>query len=350
MNDIVESNQAETVSHADMVEANQSYGALSEGLYLAGFVFERAMARTLRLLKTGGWRQVGAGYDDVNAFVRSLQLDRFRIVAEQRKEFVERVKELQPAISNRAIAGALGVDHQTINNDARGENSPRDQKNAKENTGAGEAAGDNSPPGAADGRHDARIINQRDTREERREEKLRSIAEAATLSGLFPVLYADPPWDDDFGHSGRDTEIHYPTMTLDEIKALGVPGISAPDAVLYLWALPHMLPKALEVMEAWGFSYRTHAVWAKNEVGLGKYFRNEHELLLIGRRGAFPPPPERLRVSSVIQAPVGEHSAKPEVFLELIERWYPNMPKIELFRRGAPRPGWAAWGNEAKAA
>ena len=115
MNDI-EASQAlsKVASDHELIEANQVYGALTAEFYIAGFTFERAMARVLGLLKTGGWAKVGDGFDDVNDFVRSLPLDHFKVLAEQRKEFVERVKELQPAVSNRAIAGALGVAHTTI--------------------------------------------------------------------------------------------------------------------------------------------------------------------------------------------------------------------------------------------
>jgi N6-adenosine-specific RNA methylase IME4 len=340
VNEIVD---AEVVNQA---EANQIYGALTEGFYLASFTFKRAMARTLRLLKDGGWRQVGAGFDDVNDFVRSLQLDRFKVVADRRKEFIERVKELQPAVSNRAIADALGVDRRTIDRD-RGANAPPGAQNAQQN---GEPSGANAPPGAGDGRRDARIITQRDTREERREEKLKGIEEAAILTGRYPVIYADPAWEDEFGDDPRQTELHYPVMPLDDIKALPVAEISAPDAVLYLWALPHMRRQADAVMEAWGFECRSEIIWVKDKIGLGEWVRNQHEILLIGRRGAFPPPPTAVRSSSVVTAPRGEHSAKPEVFLELVERWYGDMPKIELFRRGPARPGWKAWGNEVKAA
>jgi N6-adenosine-specific RNA methylase IME4 len=163
-------------------------------------------------------------------------------------------------------------------------------------------------------------------------------------------LYADPPWEDEFGPNSRQAELHYPVMTLDAIKAVPVKDISTDDAVLYLWALPHMVPAALELMAAWGFEYRTHIVWAKDTIGLGEWARQQHENLLIGRKGAFPPPPTAVRSPSVVTAPRGEHSAKPEVFAEMIERWYPESAKVEMFRRGAPRPGWAAWGNEAKAA
>ena len=325
-------------------DANQAYGALTEGFYLAGFTFERAMARTLGLLKSGGWRQVGAGFDDVNEFVRSLGLDQFRVAAEQRRDFVERVKELQPEVSIRAIGDAFGVAHTTI---SRGANAPDGARKAQQ---TGKAAGANAPPGAADGRRDSARIHQRDTREERREEKLNSIAEAAELKGQFSVLYADPPWEDEFGPNSRQVELHYPVMTLEAIKALPVEGISTPDAVLYLWALPQMFPAALEVMTAWNFDYRTHLIWAKDKIGLGEWVRQQHEILLIGRRGAFPPPPTAVRSPSVVTAPRREHSAKPDVFAEMIERWYPESAKIELFRRGPARPGWEAWGNQAEAA
>ena len=79
------------------------------------------------------------------------------------------------------------------------------------------------------------------------------------------MIPADPAWEDDFGHCDHDTELHYPTMTLEEIKALPVPEHAAPDAVLYLWALPHMVPKALDVMMTWGFEFRTSMVWAERQ-------------------------------------------------------------------------------------
>jgi len=182
-------------------------------------------------------------------------------------------------------------------------------------------------------------------------QRLQAQAESAPEwpTGRYSVIYADPPWEDDFGFTGREVERHYPVMALDDIKALPVYEISTPDAVLFLWALPHMLPKALDVMAHWCFEYRTCMVWAKDRIGLGQWVRNQHELLLIGRRGQFPPPPEELRSPSLIEAPVSEHSAKPEVFAEMIELWFPNAVKLELFRRGPARPGWRAWGSEAKA-
>jgi N6-adenosine-specific RNA methylase IME4 len=183
-------------------------------------------------------------------------------------------------------------------------------------------------------------------------QRLRAQAESAPEwpQGRFSVFLADPPWKDDFGPCSRAVENHYPTMDLDAIKTLPVYEISTPDAVLFLWALPHMLPAAVEVMAHWCFEYRTCMVWAKNKIGLGQWVRNQHELLLIGRRGTFPPPREELRSPSLIEAPAGEHSAKPEVFAEMIELWFPEAVKLELFRRGPARPGWSTWGSEAQEA
>ena len=195
--------------------------------------------------------------------------------------------------------------------------------------------------------------HERIKKDQKREETFKRINEQASASpawpeGRYSVIYADPPTEDDFGHTKKDVELHYPTMSWDDLKALPVEEIATEDAVLYLWSAPHVIHKMLEVMARWGFEYRTHIVWVKDKIGLGQWCRNQHEVLLIGRRGDFPPPPEAVRTSSAITGPpVGEHSEKPEIVSEMIERWYPTASKVELFRRGGARPGWAVYGFEA---
>jgi len=159
----------------------------------------------------------------------------------------------------------------------------------------------------------------------------------------FDLIYADPPWQ--LGNpDGRNApEHHYPTMPLAEIKALEVP--AAEDALLLVWAVNCLLPQALEVVEAWGFSYKTNLVWVKPSIGLGNWARNRHELLLLATKGRFPLPDPDSRPGSVLEAPRGRHSEKPEAVYELIERAWPHASKLELFARTA-RPGWAAWGNQ----
>ena len=105
----------------------------------------------------------------------------------------------------------------------------------------------------------------------------------------YGVIYADPPWRFEpysrVTGMDRAAENHYPTSPLAEIKTLDVKAIAAADSVLFLWATVPMLPEALEVMETWGCGYKSHAIWAKDRVGTGYWFRNQHELLLVGTRG-----------------------------------------------------------------
>lgn len=166
-------------------------------------------------------------------------------------------------------------------------------------------------------------------------------------SGVFRLLYVDPPWQ--YEHivtESRAIENQYPTMPLDAIKALAVP--AAADAVLFLWATSPKLAEAVDVIRAWRFDYRTCAVWDKEVIGMGYYFRQQHELLLVAARGALPVPEPSARSSSVIRARRGRHSEKPDRVYELLETMYPAFTeddRVELFSRRA-RPGWSAWSNE----
>lgn len=166
--------------------------------------------------------------------------------------------------------------------------------------------------------------------------------------GEYRLIYADPPWRyEHIETESRAIENQYPTMTLDEICALQVP--AADDCVLYLWATSPKLEEAMRVIQAWGFNYRTCAVWDKGKIGMGYYFRQQHELLLVAARGSLPVPEPSDRVSSVIRVKrPGIHSRKPTEVIELIESMYPAFGKddrIELFTRES-RVGWASWGNE----
>jgi len=165
------------------------------------------------------------------------------------------------------------------------------------------------------------------------------------LEELFSILLADPPWRYSFSKSSsRKIENQYPTMTLEEIKTLKVP--AKKNAVLYLWATAPKLREALEVMQAWGFEYKTHMIWDKLRTGMGYWARGQHELLLIGVKGKFRPPAPSLRISSVIRSPRGGvHSKKPEMVRDMLNTQYPTENKIELFAR-EKFPGWACWGNE----
>lgn len=135
---------------------------------------------------------------------------------------------------------------------------------------------------------------------------------------------------------------HYRTMPLEAICALPVPDLAADNAHLYLWATAPMLPEALQVMDRWGFTYKSNMVWVKPQMAMGNYFRVSHELLLFGVRGKLPT--LRKDIFSWVPLPRTTHSTKPDFFYDIIESASPG-PYLELFARRA-RPGWTVWGDE----
>ena len=175
----------------------------------------------------------------------------------------------------------------------------------------------------------------------------------------FAAISADPPWrfrtwsDTNQKKSARR---YYDLMTTEDVCALPVADLATDNCVLFLWAVNPMLPQALRVMEAWGFTYKTIAfTWAKTttrtdaswapkwHIGLGYYTRANTETCLLGVRGS----PKRVSkdVRQLLISPRREHSRKPDEFFSSVERLVPG-PYLDLFSRQA-RPGWTAWGNEA---
>jgi len=173
----------------------------------------------------------------------------------------------------------------------------------------------------------------------------------------FKTVMADPPWRFQ-NRTGKMAPEHkrlsrYGTMDLPEIMALPVSEIVADTAHLYLWVPNALLPEGLEVMKAWGFSYKSNIVWHKirkdggpDGRGVGFYFRNVTELLLFGVRGknARTLDPGRTQVN-FLATQKREHSRKPDEQYPLIEACSPG-PFLEMFARG-PRKGWSVWGNQS---
>lgn len=179
----------------------------------------------------------------------------------------------------------------------------------------------------------------------------RGRALASPVTRPYPVYYLDPPWR--FGVrsevTGREksAENHYPTMPTADICALLAPMIGGDHpAVAFVWATNAMLLDGLAVLDACGFTYVHHWVWDKEVAGTGFWGRDRHEPLLIGRRGDIAAPLPGTQPETVFRVRKGQHSAKPDIFAETIERLYPGIARLELFARG-PRPGWDVWGFEA---
>ena len=162
----------------------------------------------------------------------------------------------------------------------------------------------------------------------------------------YRVIYADPPWNygnsglDDYGHAER----HYPTMSIEELCNLDVPGIVEDDSVLFIWTTSPLLEDSFRVIRAWGYNYKTSFVWNKIKHNFGYYNSVRHELLLVCTKGSCLPDNAKL-FNSVQSIERKEHSEKPEEFREIIETLYTKGKKIELFSRKQTE-GWNSWGNQ----
>lgn len=157
----------------------------------------------------------------------------------------------------------------------------------------------------------------------------------------YNTILADPPWDiQQKGSLGAGR--HYPLMAIDAIKGLRVDRLAADNSHCWLWVTNATVHAGKEVLDAWGFTYRSILTWIKPRFGLGQYLRTQTEHILLGTRGRAPM--QFRGQGSWFYAPVQEHSRRPDEIFAIIERCSPG-PYLELFAR-RKRPGWHAWGNE----
>jgi N6-adenosine-specific RNA methylase IME4 len=173
--------------------------------------------------------------------------------------------------------------------------------------------------------------------------------------GRYGTILADPPWQ--FANkTGKMAPEHrrlsrYSTMDLQEIMELPIPQVAAPKSHLYLWVPNALLKEGLQVMERWGFTYKTNMVWYKirkdggpDGRGVGFYFRNVTELVLFGVRGGLRTAQAGRRQVNLLSTRKREHSRKPDELYDVIEACSPG-PYLELFARHH-RPKWSQWGND----
>ncbi|TKB53281.1 MT-A70 family methyltransferase [Ferrimonas aestuarii] len=218
----------------------------------------------------------------------------------------------------------------------------------------------------------------------------------------YQVIYADPPWDyNDKSANRGGAARHYSTTDLEELKAMDVSSIAADNAVLAMWATWPQLDEARELMDAWGFKYNTVLfVWVKRSkncwtnlvrelakelcaqvadmsftdltkalltpkgwrelvtakrlrelmearwyIGMGHTTRSNSEFVLVGYRGKKLPRLDK-GVQQIIDAPVGDHSVKPDEAIKRIERLWGDVPRLEMFARRESE-GWDLFGNQA---
>lgn len=180
----------------------------------------------------------------------------------------------------------------------------------------------------------------------RRHEAKQRIKETEPPKGKYRIIYADPPWNYGDKRDGRTTgaEDHYPTMTIKDLCNLPVKDLAEDNAVLFLWVTSPLLEECFEVINSWGFKYKTSFIWDKVKHNMGHYNSVRHELLLVCTRGSCRPDNIKLYDSVQVEERT-EHSKKPVLFRDIIDELYPYGNRIELFARNRVA-GWEAWGNE----
>lgn len=176
--------------------------------------------------------------------------------------------------------------------------------------------------------------------------------DALRPAGGFDLIVADPPWSYAMWSAkgeAKSPQAHYACMSIADIAALPVARLAARDCLLWLWAVNAMLPQAIDVLRAWGFTFKTAGHWSKRTrhgkqaFGTGYILRSAGEPFLIGTIGK---PKTTRGVRSVIEGQVREHSRKPDEAFAAAEALMPEGRRIELFSRQC-RPGWANWGDQA---
>ena len=206
------------------------------------------------------------------------------------------------------------------------------------------------------------VVNKQ-MKKERRDTREKAVA-ASLPDGVFGIAVEDFEWDQqtysDKGrskHASNTYETSTDAHTAEEIFERTKERfrcVATDHALSFMWVtIPHLFI-GMQLMQLRGFRYVSNIVWEKEDhLGTGYWVREVHEQLLIGVRGSkIPAPLPGSQLKSIITArkPNSVHSSKPELFLEWIEKTYPNIPKVEFNRRGSARPGWSAWGNEVSEA
>ena len=344
-------------------------------------------ANRLRIAASLGIRDVpvevrlGLSAGEKEQLAEDLNLHRRHLSREQMRLFVGRRLVRTPEKSNRKIAAEMGVHKNTVESvrsdlqstgqiaqlsktvGADGRSRPAHRPTVVRGVGLRQAgriadmAADIAQAAAADPHKHGRLLDaigrtgqvggaHRNLMVSRRADAI--AAEPPPLpDGRFRVIVADPPWA--YGARAEDPSHRaanpYPQMSIEDIRALPVAGRAHDDAILWLWTTNGHMRDAYGVLEAWDFQPRTILTWAKDRMGTGDWLRGQTEHCLMAVRGR--PTVTLTNQTTLLHAPMREHSRKPDAFYALVESLCPAPPdgRLELFSREA-RPGWVAAGAE----
>jgi N6-adenosine-specific RNA methylase IME4 len=331
------------------IEIGEAYGKLKEGLHTTGYSFERALGNLKWLLHDERWRR--CGFQEITEFLATVQLtpdDKFRHVAEQRKEIAKLIKE-QTDASNRQIAKVLGVDDKTVGRDLAANAAPQQQKPQIDQAApAANAAPDLTGEQVAQA---AAGVAAREDRKARKQAAKQAIVNAVfSHDGPFGTVVMDPPWDTekiDRDVRPNQAEFDYPTMTEDQIAAFWYREMVLRierDCHLFLWTTQKFLPVSFRLIDAFRFRYVFTMTWHKpggfQPIDLPQY---NSEFVVYARQGS-PLFVDTKNFFCCFEASRREHSRKPDLFYDMVYR-VTGGSRIDVFSR-EPRDGFAQYGNE----
>jgi N6-adenosine-specific RNA methylase IME4 len=336
--------------------ANTVHGRLLEAVHISGYSSERACGELEWLLDDDRWKTVGTGFDDINAFLATIDLSEFRVAIEQRKKLTKRLKELEA--TQRATAEMLGVGKTTVFRDLDdGPNGPQDDKKSSEINSGEIDNGPSGPPSAAwfQDDIDAPELHKKKVAAEQRKKnktaKIHLVSSAVFSSnGPFGTVVIDPPWQvEKIDREVRPNQdaFDYPVMSVDNLVAYWHKELATriePDCHLFMWTTQKWLPATIELMPKIGFRYVLAMVWHKpggfQPIGLPQY---NCEFVIYAHKGA-PVFIDTKEFNCCFAGDRREHSRKPDEFYDVIRR-VTGGSRIDVFSR-EQRDGFAQYGNE----
>lgn len=293
-----------------------------------------------------------SGRDDVKVWIIKNQFSRRNLPAYERAKLALVLKPLiatkakenqiksggavpqisaEPIETRKELAKVAGVSHDTISKVEKIEH--KAPEIVKEKLSTGEMS-----------INEAYKEIRKAEKEEQKQIAIESLnKEVLTPTGLYHVLVVDPPWQydkraEDATHRGRCL---YPTMTISEIMDMEIP--AEENSVLWLWTTNAFLHEAYHIIEEWDFTPKTVLTWVKDRMGTGDWLRGKSEHCIMAIRGK--PVIDLTNQTTILNAPLREHSRKPDEFYQMVGDLCPGR-KIDIFSR-EPREGWDQWGCES---
>ena len=335
------------------------------------------IAQSLGLAEWPKIIKTGLSEAEKRAYARTVNVARRHLTQKQKRAMIDDQLRDQPSLADRAIAAMLSVSDKTVAARRKalvdGAEIPHhDEREGKDGVRqpvkrvrSHYVPVPDDQKAYLDGAKAIRTA-KRGQRRATRLDLLREIAKSAPEGeagqlprSKFPVIYCDPPWKNHVRseETGNDRAYPYPVMGDDDVIQLcaGNASPALADAVLFLWVTANRVHLGLRVLQAWGFEYKSQMIWDKMVAGTGRWVRDRHEVLMIATRGNIPAPIPGTQCESIIVEKKGEHSVKPVGFAEMIQRFYPGVPKLEMFQRASSlaegdvrlNGEWKFWGFES---